>query len=346
MSSKLRPSRAPTEAREIATLLATLSNRRRDAPISVTRLQAAAEHAVGRLCERDNGARLHAILTRCDVRGETHKAVAADLGLSRRQFYRDLATARHLIAKEIRGEIVSIPRSTPALPYAAQLQTAAALAAAGHRRVAYDSFAPVTASMSSAHAVWGYCVLAEFLLQDDDPAGADRQLERARDACGQAAGVGREHLALIEASKAFEAGRMADSVRALEESVRIAEPYAQSGVALSAETYSRALTLLAFCYQARGQFHLASTTHARNPASFPDAAISQTARVDYLNVNAMLACDGPSGPAGARAACNAFYEFAAGHGFLEDISAALTQKSGIARTQRRLDEAMRLATES
>jgi len=344
-----RPSRANSDLREVADLLKTLSQR---APsggqadsVTAARLRAAALRAVERLHECDNGTRLHAIATRCDVNGEMHERVAADLGLSRRQFYRDLAVARRTIAREIRGDVVAVVRRDVALPFAAQLQTAAALAAAGHRRVAYDAFAPVTAAMAGDQKAWGHCILAEFLLQDGDVDGADRELARAREASRQNDGAGSEHALLVEASRAFEAGRLSESTDVLERCIVQAQPRERIGNPLSTETLSRALTLLAFCYQVRGKFHAASTTHARNPAA-GGACVSTLAEIEYLNVNAMLACDGPAGPAGARVACDAFYEFAAGHGFLEDISAALLQKGGIARSQRRLTEAGALARES
>lgn len=344
-----RRSRAPSEERAVADLLAGLSQRSRDAgdrEVSETaRLRAAALQGVERLRSRDDGARWHAIVMRCDIGGETHKAVAADLGLSRRQFYRDLSAARQAVAMEIRREVVRVTPATPELPFAAQLQTAAALAAAGHRRVAVNAFQPVVETMRGEASVWGRGMLAEFLLYDGDVAGADRELALARDACRDAGDSGREHILLIEASKSFEAGRLAETVRVLEDCMSLSQPNAEAHSPLAVETLSRALTLLAFCYQVRGAFHAASAAHARNPAG-NGKSVSAMAKIEFLNVNAMLACDGPAGPAGAYEACDAFYEFAAERGFLEDISAALLQKGGVARTQRRLDEAARLARES
>lgn len=326
-------------------MLGTLSGRSAQTVEPATaRLQDAARHAVERLKERGGGARLYAIVTRCDVGGEAHKAVSADLGLSRRQFYRDLASARHAVAQEIRGEVVRVADPASAIPFAAQLQTAATLAAAGHRRVAYRAFEPVATLMSGGEAVWGRCVLAEFLLQEGDVAGADRELERARQECSLAENAGSEHVLLAEASRSFESGRMTETVRILQSCIAHVEA-TRARSPLAVETLSRALTLLAFCHQARGEFHAASAAHARNPAG-SGAGLSAMAQIEYLNVNAMLACDGPAGPAGARPACDAFYAFAAGHGFLEDISVALLQKGGIARMQRRLKEAELHARES
>jgi hypothetical protein len=65
-----------------------------------------------------------------------------------------------------------------------------------------------------------------------------------------------------------------------------------------------------------------------------------------LNVDAMLACDGRTGTARAKAICISFHRFAIEHGFVEDISSSLLLLSGVARFERRYGDAERLARES
>ncbi len=49
--------------------------------------------------------RHHQILTRCDIHGESHKAVAADLGLSLRQFYRERRSVRTRVGSFVEKEV-------------------------------------------------------------------------------------------------------------------------------------------------------------------------------------------------------------------------------------------------
>ncbi len=58
----------------------------------------------------DKRRRLHEIVVRCDLRRESHKSVAALLGISRREFYRERRDALLRLANEIRRSIAR-PRS-------------------------------------------------------------------------------------------------------------------------------------------------------------------------------------------------------------------------------------------
>jgi tetratricopeptide (TPR) repeat protein/ribosomal protein S14 len=50
------------------------------------------------------GSRAARIVQRCDIEGASHKAVVHELGISRRQFYRERARARELIVEAIRAQ--------------------------------------------------------------------------------------------------------------------------------------------------------------------------------------------------------------------------------------------------
>jgi hypothetical protein len=336
MSGKTpRHGRAPARAGDIAARLRDEAGR-----------SSATLRAVDGLRRYPNGERLHAIVQRCDIDREMHKVVAADLGLSRRQFYRDLATARRLIDEGLREKAAPAASAGDQGPFGSQLETAVALAAAGHGKAAFRYFAPAVASLAGDEAAWGHSVLAEFLLEDGDLPGAGSQLRRALAACVRERGPGMAHALLIEANVSSETGRAVEAVRLLQQCVDYVEPHANARDWLAVDTFSRALTLLAFWFHARGEFKAAATVHARNPAASSHSLVSPMAQIDYLNVNAMLACDSVDGPSGAKAACDAFHDFATGHGFLEEISAALLQLGGIARFERRLVDAERFAQES
>lgn len=69
-----------------------------------------AHEAVGKLVERtfyscgEGGVRLARLVVRCDLDGTiSHEGVAAELGLSPRQFYRYRTRAVQMLADEIRG---------------------------------------------------------------------------------------------------------------------------------------------------------------------------------------------------------------------------------------------------
>ena len=303
--------------------------------------------AIRRLREQPvNGDRLHAIVSRCDVGGELHKSVAAELGLSRRQFYRDLAFARGLVDRDVRGagDCTAASPTAPAPSDDARFKTAIVLSAGGHGKAAVDHFAPAVDALEGSAAVWGHSMLASLLLDDGDAVSAERELGVAAARSDGATGVAAEHALLTRAKLLHQTGRAPEAAHILESIVARLEPLALGGSQLAVDTFSEALALLAFCCHERGDFAAAARFDSKNPAAI--ATVSPFARRQYLNVNAMLSCDGSAGPAPARRICDAFYRFAVANGFLDDVSAALLQLAGIARFERRLDDAERLARES
>jgi tetratricopeptide (TPR) repeat protein len=60
-----------------------------------------ARAALANMRDNERTYRLYSVISRCDVHGYPHKVVALELGLSRRQFYRDLYRARLFIEKAI-----------------------------------------------------------------------------------------------------------------------------------------------------------------------------------------------------------------------------------------------------
>lgn len=309
-------------------------------------LRAAALAAVARL--RSAGERLHAIVARCDVGGELHKVVARDLGLSRRQFYRDLAVARERVAADLRaGNARHSAGSAPRrVAIEARLRTAISLSAGGHGKAAVDHFTPLVASLEGEEAIWGHCVLADLLLDDGRLQPARRELGVAVRLCENERSPGRSRTLLTRAKLLHQTGRATEACTALERVVSPIGAATDTSSPLAVDTLAEASALLAFCYHERGDFASAVAVHARNPASSETSRVSTVTRRQYLNVNAMLACDDRAGPESAQQACMAFYAFAISHGYLDDISAALVQMAAIARLERRLDDAQQLAQES
>lgn len=361
-----RRTRAPTETSDVAELLQHLGDDRwlsahahasqfddglggvdpgDSAAISILRSNALL--AIGRLREQgDRGERLHAIVSRCDLGGEVHKAVASELGLSRRQFYRDLAFARGLIDRDVRaGAARARESSAPELTDDPRFKTAVVLSAGGHAKAAVDHFAPAVEAFDGLAAVWGHSVLAALLLDGGDPSSAEREVGIAADRC-DAANLGPELVALARAKLHQQTGRAPQAATALEGMVARLGSHPQAETQVGVDTCSEALALLAFCCHERGDFAAAARFNAKNPAALAPARVSPFARRYHLNVNAMLSCDARAGPGAAQQTCDAFYRFAVSNGFLDDVSAALLQLAGIARFERRLEDAQRLARES
>lgn len=312
-------------------------------------LRAAAQQSVDRLrTQCDNGERLHTIVARCDLGGEMHKVVAADLGISRRQFYRDLAFARSVIDRDVRGSVLcEVSRATAGTaPHDARLQTALALVANGHATAAVEHFAPVVETLRGDEAIWGRSVLADLMLDAGDVEAAKRELRRAFALGDDPQSAGTAHALLTQAKILHQTGKASEATALLERSIPRLESSAAAEVPLAVDTLSATMSLLAFCYHERGNFAAASAINAANPASSAGAAVSLGSRRQYLNVDAMLACDGSDGPAAARRSWNVFYQFAVAHGFVDDVSCALLQMGSIARFERRFDDAERLARES
>ncbi|HEY3674493.1 MAG TPA: hypothetical protein VGK84_00715, partial [Candidatus Tumulicola sp.] len=265
--------------------------------------RAAVYAALRRLREELRGERLHTILTRCDVVGEPHKAVASDLSISRRQFYRDLEAGRRRIA-ELLEEFP--PAGIDELALGDWKLTATVSLTASGQIDAARKLLPLTDAVDDL---------------EDTPWA---MLGRARGL--QASGRATQGASLLE--------RCITQLQAA--------PFLAPG---SADAKSLAFTLLAFCYFELGKIRDAVSAHSRNPAAVP-GAVSTVTRRQYLNVDAMLACDGRTGTGRAKAICIAFHRFAIEHGFVEDISSSLLLLSGVARFERRYADAERLARES
>ena len=188
-------------------------------------------------------------------------------------------------------------------------------------------------------------MLADLLLDDGRLQPARHELGVAVRLCENQRGPGRSRTLLTRAKLLHQTGRATEACAALERVVSPNVATSDPSTPLAVNTLAEASALLAFCYHERGDFTSAVAVHARNPASSEMAGVSTVTRRQYLNVNAMLACDDRAGPQvpskPARPSTTS-----PSPGYLDDIAAALVQMAAIARLERRLEDAQQRAHES
>jgi|GEM_PF-6032844 len=128
----------------------------------------------------DTALRHHAILTRCDLAGEPHKRVAAQLGLSMRHFYRErgemVAWLAEYLAQRLRA-----PRSVVNAPidiFSLELARARALQYGGYSTLALVLLRSIAESGGDpAIVVAAGCQYVSVLLEHNDFAQCREQLE-------------------------------------------------------------------------------------------------------------------------------------------------------------------------
>ncbi|HEY1429812.1 MAG TPA: hypothetical protein VGF18_09580 [Candidatus Tumulicola sp.] len=115
------------------------------------------------------------IVTRCDLAGESHKAVAADLAISRRQFYRDLEAGRRRVGEFIELAPAADDRMFGDWKFAARVS----LADAGHFEPAGKLLYPnATGVESHEEAAWDAIRHAQALQGSGHAAAAASLMER------------------------------------------------------------------------------------------------------------------------------------------------------------------------
>lgn len=169
---------------------------------------------------RSRGARQRAILTRCDLRGEKHQGVARDLGISRREFYRERRRALERLAVSLEREF-----STPVEParirpseFELRMQYASSLRMVGHFDAALKEL-DLAHDAPAPDAVRALCRSVEIACDAGDAKRAHRALEAARRALAASGASGSilgAAVALSEGLLAWHTGNMPDSLRAYE----------------------------------------------------------------------------------------------------------------------------------
>jgi hypothetical protein len=151
-----------------------------------------------------NGAREHAvrrerqyqILVRCDLESEPHETVAADLALSRRQFYRERKEAAQYLAQFLQqavSERVARSQEVRLDRFALEVARAKALRLAGEpgasERILRDLV--VADDEDVARRVEPWCHLVDLLVNDNRSGEAEHEITRLRAALAGARGLDR-----------------------------------------------------------------------------------------------------------------------------------------------------------
>jgi hypothetical protein len=144
---------------------------------------------------RENRERQYQILVRCDLGREPHTAVAADLALSRRQFYRERREASQHLARFIAAfvqERVARPHAITIDRFALELSRAKALRLAGEAATSERVLRDLVASDDGfARKVEPWCGLIDILVNANRIAEAEQELLRVQTGLAGAPGLGR-----------------------------------------------------------------------------------------------------------------------------------------------------------
>ena len=133
---------------------------------------------------RSHGARQRAIVYRCDVRGEKHETVARDLGISRREFYRERRRAFERLGLALEREFsttVEVSRIRPT-EFHLRLQYASSLHLVGRFDAALDELAVLSAESDDVpDRLRALCYGVEIACDAGEASRAGQLLESARE---------------------------------------------------------------------------------------------------------------------------------------------------------------------
>ncbi len=134
--------------------------------------------------QRERRGRQHQILVRCDLGSEPHEQVASELGLSRRQFYRERKEAASYLAAFLEREIrerTARAQEVRLDRFALEVARAKALRLAGEpsasERILRDL---VIAGEDFGRRVEPWCHLVDLLVNDNRSEEAEREVTRLR----------------------------------------------------------------------------------------------------------------------------------------------------------------------
>jgi hypothetical protein len=152
---------------------------------------------------RERRERQYQILVRCDLSREPHASVAADLALSRRQFYRERREASdylaHFLADAVR-ERAARPHAVSVDPFALELSRAKALRLAGAADRAEVVLRDLIRSAAGpAQQIEPWCALVDILINCNRTDEAEVELDLARTALRERNGMPRSLLVQLRA---------------------------------------------------------------------------------------------------------------------------------------------------
>ena len=160
---------------------------------------------------RERRERQYQILLRCDLRGESHAAVAAALALSRRQFYRERREASEYLARFLTDYVrrqTLRPRGVTVDPFALEFSRGKALRLAGEPERAESVLRALTLSDAGIERkIDPWCALIDLLISDNRVDAAEAEMLSAETMLHSANGIPRsvvdEQQARIDMERAW-----------------------------------------------------------------------------------------------------------------------------------------------
>ncbi len=169
----------------------TTANALVDDNLTLLRIRAAVLSAVATLDTELNARNVHfarqrAIVTRCDLRGEKHAAVAADLGVSLREFYRERRRALERLLANLEANLRDAQRPVRTLPtrFELELDRVANFRLVGAFGAAFELLERIASDATDPHdGVRAWCYGVEIATDIGDNERARRLFARALRLC-------------------------------------------------------------------------------------------------------------------------------------------------------------------
>ncbi len=196
----------------------TAANALVDDNLTLLRIRAAVLSAVATLdtelsARNVHFARQRAIVTRCDLRGEKHAAVAADLGVSLREFYRERRRALERLLANLESNLRDAQRPMRTLPtrFELELDRVANFRLVGAFGAAFELLERIASDATDPHdgvRAWCYGVEIASDIGDNERARRlfARALGHAREMAGELPAIGEINLQMAAAYVAWNAG--------------------------------------------------------------------------------------------------------------------------------------------
>ena len=338
----------PYAQRAYARLPDSLSHAARLAA-AVQAVRAAVRHAVDRLTLANGSItpRHHAVVSRCDLRREPHRAVARELGVSRSQFYRDLAEGRHRVDQDVLERLDSIRADCADQPSERHelVRSAYALALAGNPSAATALLTTRARETRGAERTDALLTLAEILSDQGDSVGAGRRVRDAGITLDETHSPPfRARSVLLGAILRRASGNDTELTTELARLGAIVDAW-QPSLCSPDETDALSVvrTFQALCAAEHFDYDTAAALLRINPAAC--ASVGARTRAVYLTVRASHAVNSTLPPT-AEAVVDEQYDFAASRGFARVTVTALLNRANLSYARLRLDDALRLASDA
>jgi tetratricopeptide (TPR) repeat protein len=175
-----------------------------------------------------HGSRQRAIMERCDVRREKHSAVAVDLGISLREFYRERRRAMERLAVLVRAELARPSEAVLRTPTAFELDLdrVVNLTRVGDMRAAFRLLESVLRATTSARDHVRACCLGVELAADRGDAAQSREFLAQAQRVGASLGetddalIVSTELDLARAMQSWAAGDLTATCSACDDAAR------------------------------------------------------------------------------------------------------------------------------